>query len=508
MIRALKRLLTAACAVGLLIAPAYAQKSADTLRVAQVFPLETIDPYYSSYLEVFIIIGESVWDSLVYSNPETGEPQPLLAKSFEWIDDQTLTFDLRDDVKWHDGQAFTSADVLYTFNYILDPENRTIRREYYDYIDRVEADGDHKVTFHLKRPFGPTMQMMNVLPILPVDFFGEGGVAGGNGRLVGTGPYKIESFAPGGGAVLAKNDDYFVGGPKGTPSIGRIDYRYILETSTQVSELLTGGIDWVWRLTTDDLDNVVRSPEITTERKNSMRLNFMAFDVEGKSETKAFTDLKVRQAVAHAINRDALVSQLVGAEAPQHQPCVGVQFGCPAPDQVTNYEYNPEKAKALLAEAGFPNGFEVTFWVIDNRPALWYAGIQADLAAVGIKANFRLGNAKILYEATATGSTPVFYSSFGSTVRDVSQMFIAFFGTGSLRDLVHDAELTAWIDRGGSIADPAERQALYQQVAGRITEQLYWLPLWVEPTTYAYNNDLNYTAFNDENPRFYFASWK
>jgi peptide/nickel transport system substrate-binding protein len=487
----------------------HAQKSADTLRVAQSFPLETIDPYYSSYLEVFIVVGEMVFDSLVFADPKTGEAKPLLSTSFKWLDTKTLTFDLRQGVTWHDGKPFTSADVIYTFNYILDPANRTIRREYYDFIDKVTAEGDYKVTFHFKRPFGPTMQMMNVLPILPVDFFGKGGVAGGNGRLVGTGPYKIEQFTPGAGVKLIKNDKYFTGSPKGTPSIGRFEYKRIPEASAQVSELVSGGVDWVWRLTPDDLKNVARSPRVATEIKSSMRLNFISFDVEGKSDTKAVTDLRVRRAVAHAINRKTLVAQLVGGSSGvQHQPCVQAQFGCPDVSDVVQYDYDPGKAKALLAEAGYPNGLELTLWVIDNRPPLWAAAVQADLKAVGIKANIRLANAKILYEATATGSTPMFFSSFGSTVRDVSQMWIAFFGTGSLRDLAHDRELTAWVDEGGVVADPEERKNIYKNVARRLMERLYWFPLWVEPTTYAYNKDLNYRAFDDENPRFYLSSWK
>lgn len=221
------------------------------------------------------------------------------------------------------------------------------------------------------------------------------------------------------------------------------------------------------------------------------------------------TDIRVRQAVAHAINRPALVEQLVGGSSgAQQQPCVGVQFGCPSPEEVTQYDYDPEKAKALLAEAGYPNGLDVTFWVIDNRPQLWIAAVQADLAAVGIRANIRLANAKILYEATAKGGTPMFFASFGSHIRDASQMMIAFFGTGSLRDLVHDAELTEWVDKGGSVTDPDERLAIYKQIAQRITERLYWLPLWVEPTTYAWSDELNYTPYDDENPRLYLASWK
>ncbi len=146
---------------------AHAGKKDDKLRIAQALPLNTIDPYYSTYLEVFIVVGEMTFDSLVYKDPDGKGYEPLLATSWEYKDDKTIEFTLRKGVTWHDGTPLTVADVLYTFNYILDPSHRTVRREYYSFIDHVDADGDDKVVIHLKAPYGPLMEMINVLPILP-----------------------------------------------------------------------------------------------------------------------------------------------------------------------------------------------------------------------------------------------------------------------------------------------------------------------------------------------------
>src|SRR5690606_16431682 len=132
--------------------------------------------------------GEMAFDALVFQRPGDSDFTPLLAKSFAFVDDTTIEFELRDDVKWHDGQPFTAADVVYTFSYILNPENKTIRRDHYSFIDRVEETGPNKVTMHLKSASAVAMPLLGILPIVPQGFYGVNGQIA-EGRLVGTGPY-------------------------------------------------------------------------------------------------------------------------------------------------------------------------------------------------------------------------------------------------------------------------------------------------------------------------------
>src|SRR4051812_8069388 len=104
--------------------PAMAQKSADTLRWASTSSIPRIDPYYNTLREPVILNGQLIWDTLIYRDPDNGDYKPLLAKSWRWLNDVTLEFNLREDVKWHDGQPLTAADAVYTFNYVSDEKNK------------------------------------------------------------------------------------------------------------------------------------------------------------------------------------------------------------------------------------------------------------------------------------------------------------------------------------------------------------------------------------------------
>ena len=342
---------------------AVAQKSNDTLRVGFSFPFEVIDPYFSGLREVKLVIGEMVFDTLVGRDPKTFESVPLLATAWNWVDDVTLDMDLRQGVKWHDGVEFTSDDVEYTFDYLNDPKSKVPRKEWFDWVETVEKMGPHKVRLHLSRPFGPALAFMSqVLPIMPKDFYGEGGVAGGNGRLVGTGPYKIVDFVHQKEVLLEVNKDYFEGGPKGTPSIGNVLIRNLPDEATVLAELLSGGIDWMWRVAPEHTDRLAASPGISITNGGTMRIFWIGFDAMGQDPESPFKDVRVRRAVAHAIDRAKMAKELVGpGSAVVHVMCYPTQVGCPDQSTVAQYDFNPEKARELLAEG------RISRWILDHH---------------------------------------------------------------------------------------------------------------------------------------------
>jgi peptide/nickel transport system substrate-binding protein len=292
------------------------------------------------------------------------------------------------------------------------------------------------------------------------------------------------------------------------PTIQTFEYVYLPEMSTQVAELMVGNIDWVWRISKEDQDRLAGVPNIQATSAGSLRNNFMVFDAFGSSGETPFTDIRVRQAVAHAIDREAIVRELVpGGTGALHEPCHHEQFGCPSRGSLPIYEYDPDKARALLAEAGYPDGFTAEFWVLETRPRIWIETVQAYLRDVGITAQLRPVGVTQLYEGTANTEIPFMFTNSGSnSIRDVSALWGPFFGTR--RDIVRDDELTAWVEEASATVNGEVRLELYQRVGERIIERLYWLPLWIEGTGYAFHEDLEYTPWDDENPRFYFARWK
>ena len=302
-----------------------------------------------------------------------------------------------------------------------------------------------------------------------------------------------------------RNDDYFEGGPKGTPQIGNIDFRTISESNTQLAELLTGGLDWAWDVPKEQAQRLEETGKVTVANEKTLRISYLAFDVDGDSGEEFFTDKKVRQAVSHAINREAIATELVGpASVVINSACHPDQFGCT--QDVTQYEYDPDKARKLLAEAGYPDGFE--FDLYGYREREFTEAVIGDLAAVGIRAKLNWMEYSPLLELVQKGETPVNHMTWGSgSIPDVGAITPHFF-SGGPDDPAKDPRTAEALERGDTTIDAAQRETAYAEALGIIADEAYWLPMFTYAKYYAYSNDLNFTPTSDEIPRFYEASWK
>lgn len=504
-------LVLAALGVALVLAsaPAAAQKSRDTLRYVDSFNLDVIDAYHTGAREITMVIGEMVFDTLTYRDPKTFEHRPLLAKSWTWTNDVTLDFDLRTDVTWHDGVPFTADDVAYTVNYVLDPANKVYHRDWVSWIGTAEVLAKDKVRLHLNAPFGPALEYISLLmPIVPKDFYDANGRAGANGRLVGTGPYRITEFVPSRGVKFEINRNYIADGPKGTPSIGRIELRILPDLATQAAELLSGGADWIWRVSPNHLDNIRQMRGLEVASGSTMRMTWISFDVEGKTGD-IFKDRRVRQAFAHAIDREQLVRAVIGPGGRVLETaCYPRQFGCA--NDVPRYEFSIDKAKQLLAEAGHPNGFRVTLHSHASAPQpVIVEAVQGFMRRVGVDLRLQIhGNFKPFYEAMERGEVPVAISSYGNyNIGDVQIAVPLYFG-GESRDTVRDEKLMNAVKEASRISNAARRKELLEMVTRTAIEESYWVPLLLQSVHYAYSSDLDIPLWDDENPRFYLARWK
>ena len=170
------------------------------------------------------------------------------------------------------------------------------------------------------------------------------------------------------------------------------------------------------------------------------------------------------------------------------------------------YDYNPAKAKQLLAEAGYPNGFDVelTSYVLPQ----WGAAVQNYLQAVGIRAKLNQLQTAALIQRAKAGELRMYLGSWGSySINDVSAILPNFFDGGA-DDYARDPDVIKWLVEGGSSNDPEARKKAYSAAIHRITEQAYWVPLHTYVTTYGFSKQLDFTPYADELPRFYLAKWK
>ena len=490
-------------AATLATAPAHAQKSADTLRLAWRDAIPNVDFYYNS-LRTGLVVSHHVWDTLIYRDPETFQLKPLLATSWKYVDETSLEFELRPGVVFHDGSPFTANDVVYTINSILNDKQVAVPSNF-SFIEGVEKVDDLHVRIKLKRVFPAALEYISmVLPIYPKAYRER---VGGDfsKQPVGTGPYRITRVDGTTQIDMERNDAYF-DSPKGKPPIRKLVIKEVADATGELTAILGNQVDWIWQFSPDQLDNIGRMPNLQTLSNESMRVGYMNIDGAGRTGDSPLKNVKVRQAIMHAVDRATMARQFMpGGSRVLDAPCFPTQFGC---DQAVaaKYEYDPAKAKALLTEAGYPDGFETE--LVGYLLPQWMGAIQNYLAAVGIKAKISQLQVGAVVQRSIEGKNPMEGGSWGSySINDASAFLPYFFGGGA-QDYMRDAEVKRLVDEGGATVNPDQRRAAYSAALKRITEQAAFMPLFTFVTTYATSKQLNFKTFRDELPRFYLASWK
>jgi peptide/nickel transport system substrate-binding protein len=271
--------------------------------------------------------------------------------------------------------------------------------------------------------------------------------------------------------------------------------------------LLGGRADWIWDFSSDQFDAVAAMPTLTALRAETMRVAYLQIDAAGRTGAgNPLTKQKVRQAIAYALDRATMAKQLMqGSSRPLDAPCFPTQFGCDQTAAV-HYAYDPAKAKQLLAEAGYPSGFDTE--LISPLLPQWNGAMQAYLQAVGIRAHINQLQSSAAIQQIQAGKTPLNASSWGSySINDVSA-FLPYFFTGSTYDYTRDPEVVRLITEGGSVTDPEQRRKAYSAAIKLITEQAAFVPLFTYVRTYGFSRQLNFRGFPDELPRLYLSSWK
>ena len=485
---------------------AQAAKPEDALRIAWRDAVPDLDPYRNQ-LRTGFVLAHHLWDCLVDRDPETFQIRPLLAESWRQEDDTTWRFTLRPNILFHDGTPCAPEDVAYTVRTVLDAGTVAVPG-LFAWLAGAEPAGERDVLLKLRAPFPAVLEYLAmVLPVLPRAYRERVGAAGFAQAPVGTGPYRLAAATFPDLLRLERFDGYFSGSPKGRPAIGRILVSAVADPLAELTALMSDQADWIWQIGPDAFAAVSQAAGLLALRGDSLRFGYLSMDAAGRSGAgNPLTATKVRQAICHAIDRAAIVQRLgVVAGRVLDTPCFPTQFGCDA-GAVRRYPFDPARARALLAEAGVPDGFATTL-VSYVLPEVG-AAVRASLQAVGIAAELvQLPTAAAIARAEA-GAAPLFLGSWGSySVNDVAAILPQFFGGGPL-DYARQPELADMLDRAGASGDADLRRVLYGQAIRRISTDALWLPLHTYAATYGMTRTLNARPFADELPRFYLASWK
>jgi peptide/nickel transport system substrate-binding protein len=493
---------------------ALAGKANDTFVWATSTEIGPPDLYYGNQREV-LIIAYAQCDSLLHRDPVSNDYKPLLAETWTWLAPTTLELTLRKGVKFHDGREFGAQDVADTLNHVARPDSGMQIRVIVDWIKNVEVVAPDKVRIHAKAPTPAALEFLSgTTPIYPRGHYesaptvpapdGKTRRDWGAVKPICTGPYILKDHKPGQSVTLTKNPNYFAGSPKGKPQIGTIVYRTIKDAETQVAELLTGGVDWIWGVPPENAKQLGAMPNVVVKSAATMRMSFLSLDAAGRTGDTPLKDVRVRRAIFHAIDREAIAKNLVGeGAAVQKSLCVPVQFGCTT--DVPDYPYDPAKAKALLAEAGHPN-LSIPFYAYRDRP--YSEAVLNYLRQAGIKPELKFLQWQALRPLIIEGKTEVAHLTFGSNgILDASASTSYYF-RHSVDDYARDPEVRDWLAEADTSTDPEKRKALYAKALKKINDQAYAVPLFIYGRTYAYSQDFEFPLTQDEMAHFYMARWK
>lgn len=484
----------------------FAGKADDTLNVAFAAEPTTMDAYKETTREGNIL-ARLVYDGLIEKDTTTGEFKPSLASSFKVVDDTTLELVLRPDVKFHDGTLMTADDVVYTLNLVSSQEYGARYSITVEWIEKVEKIGENSVRIKMKKPYPLALEMLaGNLPIYPKAYYEKVGPAGMATKPVGAGPYRLIDVTPGSRYVFERFADYYADSPKGQPSIKRIVVRILPETNTQYAELMNGALDWVWRVSPDDARRLSSLPNLKTQSTEILRFAFIGINPHYQDGKSPFADVRVRQAFNYAVNRPAIIKAFVGGSAqPAYAPCSHLQFGCTY--NVDRYEFNVAKAKALLSEAGFPNGFSTELTVIP-MPKEQAEVIAANLAAVGIKVTLNFQQSAPAATAWREGKIPLIVRNWGSYGVADAGLSVSQYFSGAADDVVKDKNVIELLTAADTSMDRDVRKKKYNEALKIIAEKAYMLPLWTYNVNTAFNSNLDFKFDADEYARFYTAKWK
>ncbi|HEX7004332.1 MAG TPA: ABC transporter substrate-binding protein [Trueperaceae bacterium] len=444
----------------------------------------------NAYVES-VMVNRVLFNGLVKLGKDF-DTAPDLAESWEASDDGlTWTFHLRDDVVWHDGEPFTADDVIFTFEeVILNPEVGANNARIYANVEEVVAVDDHTVEFHLASPFASLgVNLAYNTPILPAHVLRGTDVMNNNDfnrqNPVGTGPFALAQYEPGQRVVLEPNDDYFLG----APVLDEVVYEIIPDPNSQLARLLAG-----------ELDVMIIDNPITTQRlrnNNALEIttsNQLNYYWAGPNLSRTPFDRKeFRQALSYAIDRKVMIENvLLGFASPATGPISPV-LQTFYTDDVQTYDYDPERARELLEEAGFTFADDGTA-LLDGEPfsfTITYPNVQV-FAQVGtlLQQYFRdigIGTELQGLEFNSFVSEALVPRDFdmllGWWVTPPDPDIFPYYHSsaaegGNNATMYRSDEADALLQRGRETSDPQERVQIYHELQQLLAEDLPMIYLW------------------------------
>lgn len=473
-----------------------AQQAGGRLRAAWAQNPVGLDPHITSAMSSFQVL-ENVLDTLVTFDEELNIVPSLATDWTVSEDDLVWTFNLRDDAVFHNGRPMTAADVVYTYTRMLDPETGSGNAWMLEGVSEVRARDDYTVEFVLEVPnhgFLGKLAMNKAVGIIARESVEDGTI---NTTPIGTGPFRIAEFQPGVRLLLERHEDYW---QEGLPYLDVVDIRIIPDDTVRRTALVAGDVDWVFSVPLQDVEQLRARNDVVIDEVPAPAYYYLGVNLE----RGPLADVRVRQALAYAINRDniAMAATFSNAEVTQDPiPSSSAWHFGYAP-----YEYNPARARELLAEAGYAGGFELELMPTTELEETMRMAqvIQADLAAVGIRATIRALEWAEWLQEQGDGNYDTYVCSWNGLV-DPDDFFYAQHRTGQVFNFTGYSNPTVdeLLDAGRRTADTEARREIYAEVNRIIVDEAPYIYIFNPMNIQAYRpNVRGYRARADQAIRF------
>ena len=471
----------------------------DTLTVGLVWINDTLDPHMH-FQRVGILININMFDSLLHKNTKL-EYEPSLATSWKTLNDTTWEFKLRKGVKFHNGDLLTAEDVKYSFERVLEPGKEQKRSPQYGNVRAIkEVRIVNPETIHLvtDKPFPLLLERLVFFPIVPKKHIEKvGDAAFAESATVGTGPWKLVEWKRGQHLRLEAFNDHW----RGKPAFKNLVFREIPEVATQIAELKTGGVDLIRNVSADLMPELKAHAQTYVTSAPILRTHYIQLDMR----TEPFNKKLVRQAANYAMDREGIVQKMMaGLGKPMATVVHSAAFGYDP--SVTVYPYDPKKAKALLAQAGYPNGVDITIHsaFTEFRPV--FEAMAQMLTDSGIRTTAKIWDPGPAWNKFFQGegkATNGFYGSWG---------YYSVFDADAILHPLYHTEPGGWvgkwytkvegldpmIDQARSILDQPRRRQIYSQIQKLIKEEAPSIFLFHQYDTLGVSKKVDYAARGDE----------
>ncbi|MDR1110808.1 MAG: ABC transporter substrate-binding protein [Deltaproteobacteria bacterium] len=473
-------------------APAAHAASKDSLNMRLLFNASTVSPYLH-FNDSDWWWQAGVYEPLVWLNDSNGNFEPMIAKEWSISDDGlTYTFKLRDDVYFHNGEKLTADDVVFSYNLAKEaPTLRTFTKPY----ESVEAVDPLTVAVHLPEPYYPFLHHSSMIKIVSKKAVEEQGADFGTKvALAGTGPYHMVEYNPAVKVTVKAFDKYY----RGKAPIENVNYIVMIDDSSAVIAFENGELDMI-QVPSTYWKDIVDGGKFTTKIVPRHELYYMIINLNSPENDNILGNKLVRQAIGYSIDKEAIVDVVREGLAIPYSQFMNPEITAGGPDPTIEYGYDPEKAKALLAEAGYPDGVDVgTFMSFAPAEYVKMAQIiQASCDEVGIR--FKIEQMEVAAGLTEMRAGNVSMAFCASTFLLDYDYIGRYFHTSNTAttfvkyeqtDKIDWKKIDGLFDQGTRIKDLAERKKAYSDAEREVMDSGTYFPIMMTSFGMAWNKDL------------------